>query len=50
MACFRPTLPVVRSVIPIFQEIDKNDGIYEPLFAGERVRIFDGMPARAAVR
>lgn len=50
MACFRPSFRLIQEVIPIFQSIDKTDRIYEPLFAGERVRIFDEMPARAPMR
>jgi len=50
MAGFKQSFPLFSQVIPIFQCIRKTDSIYERLFAGERVRIFDEMPARAAVR
>jgi hypothetical protein len=46
MACFRHSYDAIQNSIPIFQGIDKNDSVYDRLFAGERVGIFDEMPAR----
>lgn len=46
MACFRPSYAAIQASIPIFQGIDEGDGVYARLFAGERVGIFDEMPAR----
>ncbi len=50
MVCFGHSFPAVQRAIPIFQGVDENNSVYGPLFRGERVRIFDEMPARAAVR
>jgi hypothetical protein len=50
MVCFGHSFPAVQRAIPIFQGVDERDSVYGPLFAGERVRIFDEMPARAVVR
>jgi hypothetical protein len=50
MAGFRPSFPLFQQMIPIFQGTDKADSICERLFAGERVKIFDEMPARAQIR
>lgn len=50
MACFRQSFRLIQEVIPIFQSIEKTDRVYDRLFAGERVKIFDEMPARAQIR
>jgi hypothetical protein len=50
MACFRQSYDAIEKTIPIFQGINEADSIFQRLFAGERVRIFDEMPARAMVR
>jgi hypothetical protein len=50
MVCFGQSFGAVQKSLPIFQGIDPNDSVYARLFAGERVRIFDEMPERAAVR
>jgi hypothetical protein len=50
MACFRHSYDAIQNSIPIFQGIDKADSVYDRLFAGERVGIFDEMPERAVGR
>ncbi len=50
MACFRHSYEAIQNSIPIFQGIEETDSVYARLFAGERVRIFDEMPARVMVR
>jgi hypothetical protein len=46
MACFRHSYDAIQNSIPIFQGIDRTDSVFDRLFAGERVGIFDEMPAR----
>jgi len=50
MACFRQSYDAVQRSVPIFQSLEKHDSVYERLFAGERVRIFDEMPPRLGRR
>lgn len=50
MSCFRPSYEVLQQSVPIFQSIEETDSVFRPLFAGERVRIFDEMPARGMGR
>jgi hypothetical protein len=50
MTCFGQSFRLVQKSLPIFQGIDPSDSVYDRLFAGERVGIFDEMPERAVPR